>query len=75
MGALVGFLGTALQMPWGIALTLAAMYLLYTTVQQARSPAGRRVGPAGALDRAALAPCRGAAWQRMQRVGVLSTAA
>ena len=40
VGALAGLLGTALRVPWGIALVLAAMYLLYTTVQQARSPAG-----------------------------------
>ena len=40
VGALAGLLGTALRVPWGIALILAAMYLLYTTVQQARSPAG-----------------------------------
>ena len=39
VGALAGLLGTALRLPWGIALVLAAMYLLYTTVQQARSPA------------------------------------
>lgn len=40
VGALAGLLGTALRVPWGIALLLAALYLLYTTVQQARSPAG-----------------------------------
>ena len=40
VGALAGLLGTALRVPWGIALVLAAMYLLSTTVQQARSPAG-----------------------------------
>ena len=40
VGALAGLLGTALRVPWGIALVLAAMYLLSTTFQQARSPAG-----------------------------------
>ncbi len=40
VGAMAGLLGTAVRVPWGIALVLAAMYLLYTTVQQARSPAG-----------------------------------
>lgn len=40
VGALAGLLGTAMRVPWGIALLLAAMYLLYTTVQQARSDAG-----------------------------------
>lgn len=40
VGALAGFLGTALRVPWGIALILAAMYLLYTTVQQAGSRGG-----------------------------------
>ncbi len=40
VGALAGLLGTALLVPWGIALVLAAMYLLHTTVQQASSPAG-----------------------------------
>lgn len=39
VGALAGLLGTALRVPWGIALLLAALYLLYTTVQQVRSPA------------------------------------
>lgn len=37
VGAMAGLLGTALRVPWGIALVLAAMYLLYTTAQQARS--------------------------------------
>lgn len=39
VGALAGLLGTALRVPWGLALLLAALYLLYTTVQQVRSPA------------------------------------
>ncbi len=39
LGAIAGLLGTALRVPWGIALLLAAMYLLYTTVHQARSTA------------------------------------
>ena len=40
VGALAGLFGTALRVPWGVLLLLAAMYLLYTTVQQARSSAG-----------------------------------
>lgn len=40
VGALAGLLGTALRVPWGIALLLAALFLLYTTVQQVRAPAG-----------------------------------
>jgi len=40
VGALAGSFGTALRMPWGMLLLLAAMYLLYTTMQQARSPGG-----------------------------------
>lgn len=40
VGALAGLLGTALRVPWGFALLLAAMYLLYTTVQQTRSRGG-----------------------------------
>jgi len=45
VGALAGFFGTALRMPWGILLILAAMYLLYTTVQQAGSREGVCVLP------------------------------
>ena len=37
VGALAGLLGTALRLPWGVLLLLAAMYLLYTTVQQRRT--------------------------------------
>lgn len=45
VGALAGLLGTAMRVPWGIALLLAATYLLYTTVQQARSDASVCVLP------------------------------
>ncbi|HEY8707932.1 MAG TPA: hypothetical protein VIM34_08025 [Burkholderiaceae bacterium] len=40
VGALAGFFGTALRVPWGILLIVAAMYLLYTTLQQAGSRGG-----------------------------------
>ncbi len=40
VGALAGFFGTALRMPWGILLILAAIYLLYTTIQQVGSRGG-----------------------------------
>ena len=40
VGALAGWFGTALRLPWGVLLLLAAMYLLYTSVQQARSRDG-----------------------------------
>ena len=36
VGALAGVFGTALRLPWGVLLLLAAMYLLYTSIQQAR---------------------------------------
>ena len=40
VGAVAGLFGTALRMPWGVLLILAAMYLLYTTIRQSRSPGG-----------------------------------
>ena len=40
VGALAGLFGTALRLPWGILLLLAALYLLYTSIRQARSPDG-----------------------------------
>lgn len=40
VGVLAGLFGTALRVPWGIVLIVAAMYLLYTTVQQMRSRDG-----------------------------------
>jgi hypothetical protein len=40
VGALAGHFGTALRAPWGVLLLAAALYLLYTTIGQAR--AGRR---------------------------------
>lgn len=51
VGALAGLFGTALRLPWGMLLLVAAMYLLYTTMRQARSPGGVCALPAssGAL--------------------------
>ena len=40
VGALAGVFGTALRLPWGVLLLLAAMYLLYTSIQQARTNDG-----------------------------------
>lgn len=40
VGALAGWFGTALRLPWGVLLLLAAMYLLYTTLQQRRTRDG-----------------------------------
>ena len=40
VGALAVWFGTALRLPWGVLLLLAAMYLLYTTIQQARTRDG-----------------------------------
>lgn len=40
VGAVAGLFGTALRLPWGLLLLLAAAYLLYTTVQQTRSREG-----------------------------------
>ena len=40
VGALAGLFGTALRLPWGVLLLLAAMYLLYTSIQQARTNDG-----------------------------------
>lgn len=37
VGALAGYYGTVLRTPWGILMIVAAVYLLYTTVQQVRS--------------------------------------
>lgn len=40
VGALAGFFGTALRVPWGVLLILTAMYLLYTTFRQVGSRGG-----------------------------------
>lgn len=52
IGAIAALFGTALRVPWGILMIAAAMYLLYTTTQQARAgQSGARVLPkqSGAL--------------------------
>ena len=37
VGALAGYFGTLLRAPWGVLMIAAAMYLLYTTIRQARA--------------------------------------
>ena len=37
IGALVGYFGKTLRMPWGVLLIIGAAFLLYTTLKQARS--------------------------------------
>lgn len=37
IGALAGHFGTVLRAPWGVLMVAAAMYLLYTTIRQARA--------------------------------------
>lgn len=37
VGAVAGYFGTALRAPWGFLIIGAAMYLLYTTIRQARA--------------------------------------
>ena len=37
IGALVGYFGKSLRMPWGILLIIGAAYLLYTALKQVRS--------------------------------------
>jgi len=37
VGAIAGFFGTTMRAPWGVLMVGAGMYLLYTTIQQARA--------------------------------------
>ncbi len=37
VGALAGFFGTALRLPWGIMMIAAGLFLFYTTVKQVRA--------------------------------------